>query len=124
MRPGAISKKEISKTLGKNILISKKVNQLNSPGLLKKHYSPGIPIRLNCKKADSKAAFIVFGKKYKRRKYIFNLSSRGNLKEAGKNLYKILRKVKNLNFKKINVVKIPNQGIGIAINDRLRKAAY
>jgi hypothetical protein len=32
--------------------------------------------------------------------------------------------VKNLNFKKINVVKIPNRDIGIAINDRLRKAAY
>ena len=124
MRPGAISKKEISKTLGKNILISKKVNKLNSPGLLKKHYSPGIPIRLNCKKADNKAAFIVFGKKYKGGKYIFNLSPRGNLKEAGKNLYKILRKVKNLNFEKINVVKIPNRDIGIAINDRLRKAAY
>ena len=97
---------------------------MNSPGLLKRHYSPGIPVRLNCKKADNKAAFIVFGKKYKGGKYIFNLSPRGNLKEAGKNLYKILRKVKNLNFKKINVVKIPNQGIGIAINDRLRKAAY
>ncbi len=124
MRPGSISKKEIGKTLGKNISISKKVNKLNSPGLLKKHYSPGIPIRLNCKKADNKAAFIVFGKKYKKGKYIFNLSPKGNLKEAGKNLYKILRKVKNLNFKKINVVKIPNRDIGIAINDRLRKAAY
>ena len=124
MRPGAISKKAIGKTLGKNVSISKKANKLNSPGLLKRHYSPGIPMRLNCKKSDNKAAFIVFGKKYKGGKYIFNLSPRGNLKEAGKNLYKILRKVKNLNFKKINVVKIPNQGIGIAINDRLRKAAY
>ena len=84
MRPGAISKKAIGQTLGKNISISKKANKLNSPGLLKKHYSPGIPIRLNCKKADSKAAFIVFGKKYKGGKYIFNLSPRGNLKEAGK----------------------------------------
>ena len=41
-----------------------------------------------------------------------------------KNLYKILRKIKKLKYKKINVVKIPNKRIGIAINDRLRKAAY
>ena len=67
MRPGAISKKEIGQTLGKNVSISKKTNKLNSPGLLKRHYSPGIPIRLNCKKADSKAAFIVFGKKIEKK---------------------------------------------------------
>ena len=46
------------------------------------------------------------------------------MKEAARNLYKTLRKIKNLGFKKINVVKIPNNKIGIAINDRLKKAAY
>ena len=55
---------------------------------------------------------------------MFNLSEKGYLKEAGKNLYKTLRKIKNLGYKKINVVKIPNRKIGIAINDRLKKAAY
>ncbi len=122
-RPGLITNKEIGKILKKNVLISKKVKKLNSPGLLKKHYSPGIPVSLNCKKIDNKAAFVVFGKKYKKDKNIFNLSAKGDLKEAAKNLYKILRKIKNLNFRKINVAKIPNQGIGIAINDRLKKAS-
>ena len=93
------------------------------PGQEKLHYSPGIPITLNCKTADSKDAFIVFGKKYKNGKNIFNLSYKGDLKEAGKNLYKTMRKIKNLNFKKIRVVKIPNRDIGIAINDRLTKAS-
>jgi len=51
------------------------------------------------------------------------LSHNGSLKEAAKNLYKILRKIKNLKYKKINVVKIPNQDIGIAINDRLKRAS-
>ena len=55
---------------------------------------------------------------------MFNLSKKGNLKEAAKNLYKTLRKIKNLGYKKINVIKIPNSNIGIAINDRLKKAAY
>ena len=91
--------------------------------MLKKHYSPGIPVKLNCKKADYKAAFIVLGKKYKKTKNVFNLSYKGDLKEAGKNLYKILRKIKNLKYRKINVMKIPNRNMGIAINDRLKRAS-
>ena len=125
LRPGAISQGQVSKVLKKKISILKKTNKIKSPGQLKKHYSPGIPIKLNCKKADNKAAFIVFGKKYKsNNKNIFNLSKNGNLDEAARKLYKTFRKIKNLGFKKINVVKIPNNKIGIAINDRLRKAAY
>lgn len=124
LRPGIISHKKIGKVLKKNISILKKTKKLRSPGLLKRHYSPGIPIKLNCKKADSKTAFIVFGKKYKKAKNIFNLSLNGSLKEAAKNLYKTLRKIKNLKYKKINVVKIPNYNIGIAINDRLKRASY
>ena len=53
----------------------------------------------------------------------FNLSKKANLNEAASNLYKILRDIKNKGYKKIYVSKIPNTGPGIAINDRLRKAA-
>ena len=123
LRPGAIGNAEISKVLKKKVIIQKKIKKIRSPGLLKKHYSPGIPIKMNCKKKDDNAAFIVLGKRYKRGRHIFNLSSKGNLKEAAKNLYKTLRKIKNLNYKKINVVKIPKHSIGIAINDRLKKAS-
>jgi hypothetical protein len=45
------------------------------------------------------------------------------LNDAAKNLYKIFRKIKNKGFKKISVVKITKNGIGFAINDRLRRAA-
>ena len=55
---------------------------------------------------------------------MFNLSFKGDLKEAARNLYKTLRKIKNLKYRKINVVKIPNRDIGIAINDRLKRASY
>ena len=123
MRPGAISKNEIERLLKKKISLSKKIKKNISPGLLKRHYSPGIPMKLNCRKSEDKAAFVVFGRGYKKHKHIFNLSTNGNLKEAGKNLYKTFRKIKKLNFKKINVVKIPNKDLGIAINDRLKKAS-
>ena len=65
----------------------------------------------------------MLGKKYKSQKNIFNLSQNSDLKEAAANLYKTLRKIKKKNFKKINIVKIPNKGPGIAINDRLKRAA-
>ena len=126
LRPGAISKKEISKILNKKITFikSNKIKKVISPGLLKRHYSPGIPIQLNCRRNDNKAAFIVLGKKYKNSKNLFNLSKKNDLKEAAKKLYKIFRKIKKLKYKKIRVVKIPNRGIGVAINDRLKKASY
>ena len=123
LRPGAISNIQIGKILKKKVsnLAGSKI--IVSPGMLKRHYSPGIPMKLNSIKPDYKAAFIVFGKKYKMKENMFNLSKNSNLKEAAKNLYKVLRKIKKLKYKKINVVKIPNKNIGIAINDRLKKAS-
>ena len=123
LRPGAISNIQIGKILKKKVSNIADSKLIVSPGMLKRHYSPGIPMKLNSKKADYKATFIVFGKKYKMKKNMFNLSKNSNLKEAAKNLYKVLRKVKKLKYKKINVVKIPNKNIGIAINDRLKKAS-
>ena len=123
LRPGAISNIQIGKILKKKVSNIAGSKLIVSPGMLKRHYSPGIPMKLNSIKPDYKAAFIVFGKKYKMKKNMFNLSKNSNLKEAAKNLYKILRKIKKLKYKKINVVKIPNKNIGIAINDRLKKAS-
>ena len=78
---------------------------------------------MNRKNAEKNQALIVFGKKFKTGKNYFNLSKKGNLKEAANNLYKTMRKIRKRNFKSIAVVKIPNTEIGCAINDRLRKAS-
>ena len=123
LRPGIIQKNEIDKTLGFKISNLIKNKQIKSPGLLKKHYSPGIPMKLNQKHADHSDAFIVIGKKYKNVINTFNLSKKSNLKEAAKNLYKIFRKIKKLKYKKICVAKIPSKGVGVAINDRLKRAS-
>ena len=71
-----------------------------------------------------KNLFILIQKRKSSAKNFYYLSKKKNLKEAARKLYKTLRKIKKLGYKKINVVKIPNNKIGIAINDRLRKAAY
>ncbi len=123
LRPGIISSKKIEKIIKEKIFRIKKDKVIRSPGNLKKHYSPGIPIKLNQKKVKADCAFITFGKKHKGGKNIFNLSKNSNLKEAARNLYKIFRKIKKKKYKKICVVKIPNTDIGIAINDRLKRAS-
>ena len=122
LRLGVIETKKISKFF--KISFFKNGSKIRSPGLFKRHYSPGIPIQLNQKEADKNCALITFGKKYKDKTNYFNLSKKSDLKEAASNLYKTFRKIKKKGFKKINVVKIPNQGIGLAINDRLKRASY
>ncbi len=121
LRPGIIEAKTIKKYLKINVL--KKNSKIISPGMLKKHYSPGIPVLLNQNNADSNCALVTFGKKYKNKRNYFNLSKKSDLKEAASNLYKTFRKIKKQGFKKICVVKIPNVDAGIAINDRLKRAA-
>jgi L-threonylcarbamoyladenylate synthase len=123
LRHGIIEHNKISKLLRVKVKIANKYTKIKSPGMLKRHYSPGIPIFFNKKKLDKKSAFISFGKKHQNKKNYFNLSQSSNLKEAASNLYKTLRLIKKLNFKKIYVAKIPNKGAGIAINDRLIRAA-
>ena len=60
--------------------------------MLKKHYSPGIPLLLNKKIADKNCALITFGKKYKNNKNYFNLSKKSDLKEAALIYIKLLEK--------------------------------
>ena len=123
LRPGKITKEKIEKVLKRKIIIKKKFKEINAPGQLKLHYSPGIPVEMNKKTVKKYQALIGFGKKFKVGKNYFNLSKKGDLKEAANNLYKIMREIKKKKFKSIAVTKIPKKGIGYAINDRLKKAS-
>ncbi len=123
LRPGKITFQQIEKILKIKIKRFYKEKIIRSPGSLKKHYSPGIPIYLNKKKCPKNYAFITFGPNYPVTRNSFNLSKKSNLNEAAKNLYKFFRIIKNEGFKKIYVTRIPNRGIGYAINDRLKRAS-
>ena len=105
-------------------MIKKSSKKIKSPGQLKFHYYPGIPVFINAIKSKKNGAFITFGKKYELKKNYFNLSQKGNLNEAANNLYKTMRKIKNKNFKSMSICKIPDIDIGKAINERLKKASY
>jgi L-threonylcarbamoyladenylate synthase len=122
LRPGAVTKEMIAKVLKKKVLKRKHKGDVIAPGQFKKHYSPGIPVYLNKTKAKPNGALLVFGK-HTIAKNIFFLSKKSSLSEAGKNLYTRLREIKESGFKNISITKIPEHGIGMAINDRLQRAS-
>ncbi len=123
LRLGGIDRIKINRVLNKNIKYYSKNKKINVPGQSKLHYSPGIPIKLNAKKAKPNEAFILIKKRKKSYKNYYYLSKNKNLKQSAKNLYRILRLIKKKNYKSIVVEKIPKIGFGEAINDRLKKAA-
>jgi L-threonylcarbamoyladenylate synthase len=123
LRLGGLDILKIQKTLGFKINTSINPKKKIAPGQSRLHYSPGIPLRMNVTKPKNDEAFIIIKKKKTKHKNYFYLTSKNNLNEAAKNLYSCLRKIKNEGYKSIAVEKIPNIGLGKAINDRLRRAS-
>ena len=123
LRLGGLNVSEIKRILKKQILIKNKSKNKISPGLFSLHYSPGVPLRMNAKKPNKGEAFILIKKRKINSKDYFFLSKNNNLIKAAKNLYPLMRKIKNKGYKKIAVEKIPNIGIGQTINDRLERAS-
>ena len=123
LRLGGLEVSKIEKVLNQKIKID--INPLKnvSPGQSKLHYYPGIPIRMNVVKPKKDEAFILLKKRRDKSPNYYYLSKNKNLKEAAKNLYSCLRKVKNKGYKSIAIQKIKNIGIGKTINDRLYRAS-
>ena len=125
-RPGIIDTLELERKL--SIKIHKpeasRIIKPNSPGQMLKHYAPNTPVKLNVKKPVEGEAFLAFGNNSSTHSPTLNLSQDGNLDEAAYNLFNFLRKLDKLNKASISVSPIPNKGIGKAINERLKRAAY
>jgi len=123
LRFGGLEVSKIEKVLGKKIKVNINPKRKTSPGQSHLHYSPGIPLRINVIKPKKNEAYILLKKKKFSPYNYFYLSKKNNLKEAAKNLYSLLRKIKNKGYKSIAVEKIRNIGIGQSINDRLERAS-
>ena len=123
LRLGGLDISKIEKTLQKRILIKNNLKKKIAPGQFPLHYSPGIPLRMNAKKPKKKEAFVLTKKRRISYKNYYYLSKKNDLKQSAKNLYSLLRKIKNDGYKMIAVEKIQNKGIGRTINDRLNKAS-
>ena len=123
LRFGGLDISEIEKILKRRILIDTKSKKKIAPGQFPLHYSPGIPLRTNVKKPKNNEAFLLIKKRKITFKNYYYLSKKNDLKQVAKNLYSLLRNIKNKGYKMIAVEKIPNIGIGKTINDRLNRAS-
>ncbi|SDC28842.1 L-threonylcarbamoyladenylate synthase [Williamwhitmania taraxaci] len=129
LRPGVITRQEIETVLPYSTSPVKNDPFFASPGLLNSHYSPNKPLYIEGDyqpMADTtNAGYISFtgmgGEGYKRVEY---LSHTGNLSEAATNLFRTLHSLEESDVTFIVAEPIPLQGIGVAIMDRLKKAAY
>jgi L-threonylcarbamoyladenylate synthase len=100
---------------------------LRSPGLMASHYAPALPVRLDAKTVVDDEALLAFGPKLPGGRCRFQLSESGNTAEAAAHLFEGLRWLDaegvRLGAGGIAVMPIPDDGLGLAINDRLRRAA-
>ena len=92
---------------------------LEAPGQLTSHYAPGKPLRLGVTRPERDEFMIGFGAT----RGDVTLSAGGDLAEAARNLYACLHKAAGSQKPRIAVAQVPGEGVGKAINDRLRRAA-
>ncbi len=137
LRPGGITAQEISEALGINVSydLGDHGDDVKSPGQLLKHYAPNVPVRLNAVDVEQGEALLSFGSiKFMGVKgagaasdlpddMIRHLSKEGDLYEAAANLFAMMRALDKSEHRGIAVMNIPDTGIGVAINDRLKRAA-
>jgi L-threonylcarbamoyladenylate synthase len=119
LRPGAVTRAEIEALVGPLAEAQDDIGR--SPGRLSRHYAPDAPLRLNATAAGEGEILLGFGAT--EGEPAFNLSPSGNLREAAARLFACLRAADRLNPATIAVAPIPEDGVGEAINDRLRRAA-
>ncbi|MDP6927905.1 MAG: L-threonylcarbamoyladenylate synthase, partial [Rhodospirillales bacterium] len=121
LRPGGITAEKIEAITGKLGLAGSNDNTPKSPGMLSRHYAPKKPLRLNVTQAVEGEVLLGFGPAPTGT--VLNLSSTGNLSEAAANLFAMLHALDQECHTGIAVMPIPEIGLGIAINDRLHRAA-
>jgi len=117
LRPGPIGEAELAQVLGQPAVTTDA--GIEAPGQLASHYAPGKPVRLNADVAQPDEFLIGFGA-------IAGdmcLSASGDLAEAAARLYAALHAAAASASPRVAVASVPDEGMGRAINDRLRRAA-
>jgi L-threonylcarbamoyladenylate synthase len=94
--------------------------KIEAPGQLASHYAPSKPLRLNAKSAEADEYLIGFGPVAGDS----NLSASGNLVEAAARLFDLLHEADASEKPRIAVAPVPDEALGVAVNDRLRRAAH
>jgi len=119
LRPGPIDAGQIALVIGSPASENAGDGAIEAPGQLASHYAPGKPVRLNARAAGADEFHIGFGTIAGD----VTLSARADLAEAAARLYAALHSAAAAPAPRIAIAPVPEEGIGIAINDRLRRAA-
>ena len=127
LRPGGVTREAIEAVIGPIVMsdaIPTGDAARKSPGQLESHYAPARPMRLGAREVGADEGLLAFGPVVPMgARLTFNLSPRGDLAEAAANLFAMLRALDRPDVGRIAVMPIPETGLGLAINDRLRRAA-
>jgi len=122
LRPGAVTLEQLAALLGP--IAEPGGGAPKSPGMLRSHYAPALPVRLDATEARPGEALLAFGSDAPPGfAEVLWLSRSGDLTEAAANLFAMLRRLDRPCFTGIAVMPVPERGLGRAINDRLRRAA-
>lgn len=121
LRPGGISQEKIENVIGP--LKTPSPSMVKAPGMMKSHYAPRLPLRLNSESPLKDEGYLAFGHTSYEGKHVLNLSESSDLREAAANLFKMIRSLDQEILQGIAVAPIPSIGLGEAINDRLQRAA-
>jgi L-threonylcarbamoyladenylate synthase len=121
LRPGGLPVEALEAALGAPLASVEKADRPNAPGQLASHYAPAALVRLNATEARPGEVLVGFGPV----RGVLDLSETGDLVEAAARLFHILREADRLAGPagQIAFAPVPEQGLGRAINDRLRRAA-
>ena len=129
LRPGGVTRQQMADCLaaaGLELAVatsSSDITQPASPGMLASHYAPRAALEMNVTRAETGMKMIGFGDIEGAGANNLNLSPSGDLVEAAANLFDMLHRADATGSAVIGVAPIPAQGLGEAINDRLRRAA-
>ncbi|MGJ3236788.1 L-threonylcarbamoyladenylate synthase [Marivirga sp.] len=128
-RLGGLEVDEIKKVVGEVKILPHSSSKPDAPGMLKSHYAPSKNIILGDintliqQKSDLKIGTLSFSKVYQGADISLVLTETGDMHEAAQNLFSHLRKLDESDVDLIITEKVPNTGLGKAINDRLQRAA-
>ncbi|HKV15416.1 MAG TPA: L-threonylcarbamoyladenylate synthase [Reyranella sp.] len=127
LRPGGATHEAIEAVVGPIALsdvLPTGNSARSSPGQLKSHYAPSRPVRLEATTVSADEGLLAFGPRPPAGAMLTcNLSPTGDLAEAAANLFSQMRSLDRPGIGRIAVMPIPQTGLGLAINDRLRRAA-
>lgn len=123
LRPGPITPAQLTDATGLPVVEAQSGGPMTAPGQLESHYAPRARLRLNVTAPDAGEVLLAFGPDTPNAETVMNLSPAGDLTEAAANLFAMLRALDDAGHPAIAVMPVPDEGLGLAINDRLRRAA-